>query len=152
IPGSAADAARLAADLARLLAVMETAGIGFDALARLAPDDHARYFQIPLDFLRIAAAASPAHLAAAGLADSGQRRDRLIRHEAAPLARASPQAPFIAAGSTGSIPATAALLKVIAHLPGGAVVLPGLDQDLDAAGWEAIGDPATSAAASFGHP
>jgi len=38
----------------------------------------------------------------------------------------------IAAGSTGSMPATAKLLATIAHLRHGAVVLPGLDTDLDA--------------------
>ena len=38
---------------------------------------------------------------------------------------------MIAAGSTGSIPATAELLGVIAGLPNGAVVLPGLDRTLD---------------------
>ena len=58
---------------------------------------------------------------------------------------------MIAAGSTGSIPATAELLKVIAGLPNGAVVLPGLDQMLDEEGWAAIGDPLSEKAVD-GHP
>ena len=37
------------------------------------------------------------------------------------------------------MPATAALLAAIARLPNGAVVLPGLDQDLDDEGWGEIG-------------
>ena len=45
---------------------------------------------------------------------------------------------MIAAGSTGSIPATAELLKVIAQLPTGAVVLPGLDAELDGEAWSAL--------------
>jgi ATP-dependent helicase/nuclease subunit B len=45
----------------------------------------------------------------------------------------------IAAGSTGSMPATARFLKSIAGLPRGAVVLPGLDTDLDDAAWQLIG-------------
>ena len=49
----------------------------------------------------------------------------------------------IAAGSTGSIPATARLLAVIARLPNGAVVLPGLDRGLDEESWRDL-DP--------GHP
>jgi ATP-dependent helicase/nuclease subunit B len=49
----------------------------------------------------------------------------------------------IAAGSTGSIPATADLLRAIAQKSGGTVVLPGLDRDLDSASWDAL-DP--------GHP
>ena len=46
---------------------------------------------------------------------------------------------MIAAGSTGSIPATAELIATIAQLPHGAVVLPGLDTDLDEASWRLIG-------------
>ena len=46
---------------------------------------------------------------------------------------------MIAAGSTGSMPATAKLLATIAKLPHGAVVLPGLDTDLDDATWTLIG-------------
>jgi ATP-dependent helicase/nuclease subunit B len=46
----------------------------------------------------------------------------------------------IAAGSTGSIPATAALLGTIAGLPQGGVVLPGLDLESDAEIWQEIRD------------
>ena len=56
---------------------------------------------------------------------------------------------MIAAGSTGSMPATAALLEAIAKLPQGAVVLPGLDTDLDDASWKLIGDGEDAA---HGHP
>ena len=58
---------------------------------------------------------------------------------------------MVAAGSTGSIPATATLLATIARLPRGALVLPGLDTDLDDATWRIVasGD-ATDAA--HGHP
>ena len=43
---------------------------------------------------------------------------------------AAPPGPVYVAGSTGSQPATAALMRVVANLPQGCVVLPGLDQDL----------------------
>ena len=46
---------------------------------------------------------------------------------------------MIAAGSTGSMPATAKFLHVVAKLPQGAVVLPGLDTDLDDEAWQTIG-------------
>ena len=58
-----------------------------------------------------------------------ERRDKLIEAEAKRLAGSD--APVIAAGSTGSMPATAKLLATIAKLPHGALVLPGLDMDLD---------------------
>jgi len=149
IPASAADAARLASDLARLMDDMETAGLAWEKIQALAPEDHAAYFQITLDFLKIAFEAWPAHLAESGLVDPVVRRDTLIRAEAERLGRSPPAGPVIAAGSTGTIPASADLLKTIAGLPQGALVLPGLDQDLDEAAWLAIGE---TGAASVGHP
>ncbi|MCW5717502.1 MAG: double-strand break repair protein AddB [Bauldia sp.] len=145
VPASAADAVRLAADLARLIDDMETAGIPWDALNGLVPADYPGYWQLTLDFLKIAGEEWPKILAEAGLADPAARRDMLIRSEAARLETAAPAGPMIAAGSTGSIPATAALLRAIARLPNGAVVLPGLDRTLDARGWEGIGDVANGA-------
>ena len=147
IPASAADAARLAGDLARLIDDMKTAGVPGDALATLAPDDHAEYFQFTLQFLKIVTQHWPAHLLERGMVDPAVRRDQLIRAAAERV-----RGPIVAAGSTGSIPATAMLLKAIARLPDGAVVLPGLDQYLDAAGWNAIGDPDAAKAATYGHP
>ena len=49
-----------------------------------------------------------------------------------------PSTPVVAAGSTGSIPATAELLAVVAGLPAGAVVLPGLDLTMDAPSWDSL--------------
>ena len=61
--------------------------------------------------------------------------------------------PVIAAGSTGSIPATAELIATIARLPHGAVVLPGLDTDLDDESWRLIaGNEAKGLAPAPGHP
>src|SRR5690606_22635643 len=57
----------------------------------------------------------------------------------------------IAAGSTASMPATAKLLAAIARLPNGAVVLPGLDTDLDEDAWDSIGG-ASPVNPAFGHP
>lgn len=152
IPSSAADAIRLAGDLARLIDDMQTAGIAWDALARLVPDEHAGYWQMTLEFLKIAGEQWPAFLAEQGRADPASRRDQLIRQAAEQLTRTPPRGPMIAAGSTGSIPATAALLKAIANLPNGAVVLPGLDQHLDDAAWEAIGDSAEASTGAPSHP
>jgi ATP-dependent helicase/nuclease subunit B len=151
IPASAADATRLAADLARLIDDMETAGIDWTKLRTLAPDDHAEYFRLTLQFLDIVAKQWPQYLAEVARADPAVRRDRLIRAAAARLREHGSAGPIVAAGSTGSIPATSALLAAIAHLDNGAVVLPGLDQALDDDGWEAIGSDAAPAAA-YGHP
>jgi ATP-dependent helicase/nuclease subunit B len=64
----------------------------------------------------------------------------LLRLEAERLATNPPGDPVIAAGSTGSLPATAELLRTVACLPQGCVVLPGLDTDLDEESWQAMGE------------
>ncbi|WP_128290391.1 double-strand break repair protein AddB [Afifella aestuarii] len=151
IPASPADAARLAASLATLLDDVGLAPERWQALGQLAPDDLARYWQITQEFLTIVSDAWPSILSERGLADPGAQRDLLLRAEARRLAERGSKGPVIAAGSTGSVPATAELLAVIARLPNGAVVLPGLDQELDAAGWDAIGD-ARNDPADAGHP
>jgi ATP-dependent helicase/nuclease subunit B len=141
VPETAAGAVRLAADLARLIDDMEIAGVAWSELRHLIPEDYPEFRQLTLDFLRIAGEAWPAYLEERGLVNPAGRRDRLLRAEAARLAAHPPSAPIVAAGSTGSIPATAHLLAAIARLPTGAVVLPGLDRELDDESWSAIGGP-----------
>jgi ATP-dependent helicase/nuclease subunit B len=126
----------LADDLARLMDDMTTRQVGWDRLDKLVPDDLDPYWQLSLRFLKIARETWPALRAERGAIEAAERRDLLIAAEAKRLA--SSDAPVIAAGSTGSMPATAKLLATIAALPHGAVVLPGLDMDLDDASWQMI--------------
>lgn len=100
-------------------------------LHALVPTENDEYWRISRNFLEIAAAAWPALKDAEGVMDMAERRHRLLLQEAERLRNQKPEAPVIAAGSTGSMPATAALLAAIAQLPKGAVVLPDLDQGLD---------------------
>ena len=115
---------------------MTTRKVDWKALDGLVPDDLDIYWQLSLRFLKIARENWPQILAAEGAVESATRRDRLIEAETQRLA--SSKAPVIAAGSTGSMPATAKLLATIARLPHGALVLPGLDMDLDDASWRRI--------------
>ncbi len=130
-------AARLATELARLLDQMTTEGIGFDRLKGLA-GEHAEHWQHTLNFLQVLSKAWPDMLKIEGAIDPADRRNRLLAAEADRLRQGPPGTPLIAAGSTGSIPATAALLAVIAGLPMGRVVLPGLERDWDQETWTAI--------------
>ena len=116
----------LADHLARLIDDMITRGVTWDRLDELVPDALDRYWQLTLDFLKIARESWPQILAERGAIEAASRRDALIEAEARRLA-ADPDGPVIAAGSTGSMPATAGLIATIARLPHGAVVLPGLD-------------------------
>jgi ATP-dependent helicase/nuclease subunit B len=151
VPASAADAIWLARDLARLMDEVETEGSDWARLADLVTGNLAGWWQVTLDFLGIATQNWPQILAESGRSNPAAHRSALIRLEAARLQRNPPQGPVIAAGSTGSIPATAELLKVIAGLPTGAVVLPGLDHALDEASLAAISAPGAPPAL-LGHP
>lgn len=126
----------LADDLARLMDDMTTRQVSWDKLDTLVPDDLDPYWQLSLRFLKIAREVWPAIRAERGAIEAAERRDLLIEAEAKRLANSD--APVIAAGSTGSMPATAKLLATIASLPHGAVVLPGLDTHLDEASWQRI--------------
>jgi ATP-dependent helicase/nuclease subunit B len=138
VVGGPASTLALAGDLARLMDDMVTRGVGWNALDGLVPEALDQYWQFTLRFLQIARKAWPAYLAETGKLEPAERRDRLIDAEARRLATHH-AGPVIAAGSTGSMPATAKFLHVVASLPQGAVVLPGLDTDLDDEAWQSIG-------------
>src|SRR5664279_2714201 len=140
----------LADDLARLMDDMTTRQVAWDRLDGLVPDDLDPYWQLSLRFLKIARDAWPALRHERGAIEAAERRDKLIEAEAKRLAGSD--APVIAAGSTGSMPATAKLLATIAKLPHGALVLPGLDTDLDDASWTMIASRDADTEAVHGHP
>jgi ATP-dependent helicase/nuclease subunit B len=147
-----AAASALADDLARLIDDMTTRAVPWERLNEIVPEEFDEYWQLTLRFLQIAIRQWPAMLGERGFIEAATRRDLLIKAEAARLAR-NADAPVIAAGSTGSIPSTAALIATIARLPHSAVVLPGLDTDLDEESWRLIaGDEKNKIAPASGHP
>jgi ATP-dependent helicase/nuclease subunit B len=137
VANTPASALALGDALARLIDDMTTRQVDWSKLNGLVPRELDEYWQKTLTFLRIARAAWPAILAERGAIEPAARRDLLIEAERKLLA--THDGPVIAAGSTGSMPATAKLLATIAKLPHGAVVLPGLDTDLDDAAWDLVG-------------
>lgn len=151
VPNSFADALWLARDLAALMDEMETEGADWNRLGLLADGDLAQWWQVTVTFLEIVTSVWPEHLASIQRSNPAAHRNALIEAEAARLAARPPSGPVIAAGSTGSIPATARLLGVIARLDRGAVILPGLDRGLDEESWALIGNP-DAAPSVHGHP
>jgi ATP-dependent helicase/nuclease subunit B len=151
IANTPAAALSLADDLARLIDDAITRKMDWQQLDRLVPDRFDTYWQFTLDFLKIARTYWPARLREKGAIDAAERRDLLIEAEMKRLAGSTET--FIAAGSTGSMPATARLLAAIAQLPRGAVVLPGLDTDLDEVSWRGIaGNESDKIAPAAVHP
>jgi len=131
-------AVRLAGELARLIDQVRTERLDFDKLADLAPERFAEHWQTTLRFLAIVTEAWPKVLADHGMIDPAERRNRLIEARTEVWRAAPPDTLVVAAGSTGSVPATADLLQVIANLPHAAVVLPGLDTEASEGAWTAI--------------
>ncbi len=161
VANSPASALALADALARLIDDMTTRQVPWDKLDDLVPRELDEYWQNTLKFLRIAREYWPDLLKERDKIDPAQRRDllieaeraRLVTHNGVVIAAGSTNGVVIAAGSTGSMPATAKLLDTIAKLPRGAVVLPGLDTDLDAETWKLIGGKGTQDdPPASGHP
>lgn len=109
-------------------------------LEALVESDLAEHWQVSRTFLEAAVEAWPARLAELGLADVSQRRVALLRRLAERWTERPPQGVIVAAGSTGTAPATRALLRAIAAGPQGCVVLPGLDPHLAPAAWREVDD------------
>lgn len=135
-----AQAVRLATDLARLMDAVETESVDFTGLRDLVPDMFSEHWQKTLDFLTVVTETWPAYLSNRGLASPMSRRNQLVRMEAARLAAQPPAHPIIVAGVTGSVPATAELMRAVAATPNGAIVLPALDPHLDDETWDALAD------------
>lgn len=135
---TAAQALKLARELARLLDELAIDGVPFDRLETLVEGNFARHWQRTLEFLAIVGEHWPRVLAERGQVDALERRTRSIRAQAERWRASPPAGPVIAAGSTGSQPATRELLGVVAGLPAGCVVLPGLDRAMDEESWRAL--------------
>ena len=134
-----AQALELAAELARFLDRMEAQGLPLSELSGLAPAEHAAHWQLTLRFLDILATHWPAHLREKGALDPGQRRSRLLAAQIETWRRTPPATPVVAAGIADADPAVRTLLGVVARLPAGELILPGLDRLADDETWAAIG-------------
>jgi len=81
----------------------------------------------------------PAMLAATGQIDRADRRNRLLARVVKGWRIAPPARFVVAAGVTTAAPAIARLLRTVADLADGMVVLPGLDLGMAGEEWDALG-------------
>ncbi|MGH6796328.1 MAG: double-strand break repair protein AddB, partial [Methylocella sp.] len=156
VAATAADAWHLSGELANLIDELIIEDVAWKRLdprvLRILPEFDS-YWRITLDFLNIAIEQWPTILAELGLADKARRQVALIEAQSRRLHDGTLSGPVIAIGSTGTNRATARLLAAIARAPRGAVVLPGLDLNLDDCAWAMIaGDPGQNIEPSFTHP
>jgi ATP-dependent helicase/nuclease subunit B len=137
----------LARELATLMDEAERAELDLPAaLAGAADAAHAEHWQRTLQFLDIVTRAWPEWLAANGLMNPAARSVALLRAQAAAWEAVAPAEPVWIAGTTAAIPAVGALLRAVARLPDGLVVLPGLDATLPDDAWAALDETHPQAA------
>ena len=131
---------RLAGELAAFIDEVAREEADYGALKGLVTEEYAEHWQQVVTFLTIISEQWPRELAQQGLCDAVERRSKMIRHLAQSWEQTPPSFPVIAAGTTGSVPATAELLRVVAGLPEGMLVLPGLDLTMTDEAWDAVED------------
>jgi ATP-dependent helicase/nuclease subunit B len=150
LPATSADAVWLARNLADLMDEVSRENGNWSALQSLIPDELSQWWQLTLEFMKIISEIWPQFLRDNSLSNAIDYRNNVVRLDIDRLLSKPMRGPIIAAGSTGSIPATAHLLKSIGSLSNGAVILPGLDQMMDDSSWDELFDEKTGI--DFGHP
>jgi len=130
--------AYLADHLARFLDEMQREKIPLENLRNIVPAELSNHWQLTLDFFSILSEKWPKALAEKDLVDIAEYTNLLLERQALTWAKNPPKFPVIIAGSTGSIPATAHLIKSAALLDNGYIVLPGLDLAADEEYWKNI--------------
>lgn len=133
-------AAQLARQLGQFLDDVAREDITLAQLEKLVPEEFAIHWQQTLEFLHIISHQWPEILEREGATDAVDHRTRMLKATAAAWLSHPPAHPVIAAGSTGSQPATADVLAAIARLPQGLVILPGLDTNMPAAEWDVLSE------------
>ena len=135
---TADQAMRLAAELARTLDQMLVEQVDPARLRIIGDETLSAHWQTSLASLNIIIDAWPTELAALGRIDLADRRNRQLGQAAARWRETPPSGFVIAAGISTAAPAVAELMKCVAGLPRGQVVLAGLDQAMPELEWDAI--------------
>ena len=155
-PIMGAAAFQLADGLARVIDQLRYEEMTAADLVDLDLGAFAEHWQNSLARLRLLVDHWPGVLAKAGRIDRAERRNRLLDRVAAAWRAAPPGRFIVAAGITTAAPAIARLLRVVADMDRGMVVLPGIDQVMAAEEWEALGptrsDPENPARPLETHP
>ena len=138
ISNSPTQSLALATSLLQLIDQVETEEVSLDHLKDIYDADLSEHRSAILSLLSIVKTALPKLLVDQNLLGRADRRNRLLRLQARSIANGEFKGPIIAAGSTGTIPATRELLKAVALHPQGAVYLPGLDQNMSEESWRSL--------------
>jgi len=132
----------IARDLGHLIDQIHTENLDISNLnSIMSVQEFAEYWAVTADFLTtLLGEVWPNFLKAEGMIDPGLHRHLKITRLRDYYAANPPQKPVIIAGSTGSIPATRALIKTVLHCDHGHIILPALDNIMDDRTWFAVGE------------
>ena len=151
-----AAAFQLADGLARVIDQLRYEEVKVADLVDLDLGAFAGHWQASLGRLRLLVDHWPDVLAKAGGIDRAERRNRLLDRVTAGWRVVPPARFVVAAGITTAAPAIARLLRTVANMERGMVVLPGVDQVMAAEEWDALGptrpDPENPARPLETHP
>ncbi|MBE1286052.1 MAG: double-strand break repair protein AddB [Rhodobacteraceae bacterium] len=131
----------LADSLAGLIDEMQGEGVSPQTIRDLDVSDLSGHWARAQQFIRIADEFIDRHDDAM---DAQARQRQIVLNLIDRWAEAPPHHPIILAGSTGSRGTTLELMKAIAKLPQGAVILPGFDFDQPGSVWSGMDDALTS--------
>jgi ATP-dependent helicase/nuclease subunit B len=134
-----AAAFQLADGLARVIDQLHYEERTVSALVDLDLGAFAGHWQASLARLRLLVDHWPGVLAATGSIDRAERRNQLLDRVREGWRKAPPARFVVAAGITTAAPAVARLLRTVAGMERGMVVLPGLDPVMAAEEWDALG-------------
>ena len=138
ILASPAQALNLAKSLSEFITTIETQECDFGKLPALYNSELAEHRDAIISLLQLSTVTLREEQAARHTMGAAARRSAIIRMEAKRIQNSHPAGPIIAAGSTGTIPATRELLAAIARHEEGAVILPGLDLEMDLLSWAVL--------------
>lgn len=127
-----------------LIAILDDAALEEVTLADLSKlkeieDFAARHFQNAATLYRIIQEFWPTYVDEQGMMEPMARRVALLNALTELWTESPPDHPVVIAGSTGTLNASARLMRCVAHMPKGLIVLPGLDKFLPDRSWEQVG-------------
>lgn len=148
IAGTASDIFFLAHELTRLLATFTIYDISYKDISNIIPFDQDKFWDTTRNFISIIAKLWPEYLEKIGSSDPMASLISNMNALADAIENGEINSKIIIAGSTGSMPSTAKLIRAVAKSKNGRIILPGLDNLAD----ESIFDFKNFTQANYNHP